>query len=100
LSESTRLFLGGSISHVSSRRAEFANSAAEVRVLLPAYTKGDIRLGLRTDAMTITAFVNNVGNSRGVLYAGTLVSRAFTTSPFYKLVVQPRTFGVTAAYDF
>ena len=100
LSESTRLFLGGSISHVSSRRAEFANSAAEVRVLLPAYTKGDIRLGLRTDTMTITAFVNNIGNSRGALYAGTLVSRAFTTSPFYKLVVQPRTFGITAAYDF
>jgi hypothetical protein len=50
--------------------------------------------------MTITAFVNNVGNSRGVLYAGTLASRAFTTSPFYKLVIQPRTFGITAAYDF
>lgn len=93
-------FLGGSISHVSSRRVEFPNSAAEVRVRLPAYTVGDVRIGVRDDHKSLTAFVTNIGNSRGALYSGSLGSRAFVTSPFYKLVVQPRTFGLTAAYDF
>ncbi|WP_447764458.1 TonB-dependent receptor [Sphingopyxis panaciterrae] len=93
-------FVGGSISHVSSRRAEFAGSPAEVRIRMPAYTVGDLRAGVRAEQLTVTAFVTNVGNSRGVLYSGPLGSRTFTTSPFYKLVVQPRTFGITAAYDF
>jgi outer membrane receptor protein involved in Fe transport len=93
-------FVGGSISHVSSRRAEFANSAAEIRVAMPGYTKGDLRFGVRGDGLTVTAFVSNVGNSRGVLYGGALGSHTLVTDPFYKLVLQPRTFGITASREF
>lgn len=100
LSGSLEAFVGGSISHVSSRRAEFANSAAEIRVQMPAYTKGDVRFGVRDGALTVTAFVSNVGNSRGVLYGGPLGSHTAVTDPFYKLVLQPRTFGITASRSF
>ncbi len=93
-------FVGGSVNYVGHRLGEFANSSAEVRLPMSAYTKGDLRLGVRTDQMTVTAFVNNVGDSRAELYAGPLGSRSFTTSPFYKLVTQPRTFGLTVAYNF
>lgn len=100
LSGSLEAFVGGSISHVSARSAEFAGSPAEVRVRMPAYTVGDLRVGVRNEQLTITAFMSNIGNSRGVLYAGPLGSRTFPTSPFYKLVVQPRTIGITASYNF
>ena len=50
----------------------------------------DARVALRIDRVGVTAFVNNLGNSRGVTTA--------TTPPLEQFVLRPRTYGVTLDY--
>ncbi|NJS13332.1 MAG: TonB-dependent receptor [Sphingopyxis sp.] len=56
-------------------------------VRLPGYFNGNLRIGLETDALTITAFVENITNRRALLSAINPEVEGF-------LVSRPRTFGV------
>jgi outer membrane receptor protein involved in Fe transport len=88
-------FVGGSVSYVGSRQGNFPNAVGQARIQLPSYTTGDVRLGAKGDGWVFTAYVHNVGDERGVLFAGPA-----TASPFSELVIQPRTFGVSLAKSF
>src|SRR6185295_10417485 len=50
----------------------------------------DARLALRIDRVGVTAFVSNLGNTRGVTTA--------TTAPLEQFVLRPRTYGLTLDY--
>jgi iron complex outermembrane receptor protein len=94
-------YAGGSVNYVGNRIGSFVNTPEEVRAYLPAYTLGGLRAGVHTHTgWTVGAYVSNVGNSRGVLSAGTRAATSFPTDPFTATVVQPRTFGITMSKTF
>jgi iron complex outermembrane receptor protein len=94
-------FAGGSVNFVGNRVGPFVNTPEEVRPVMPAYTLGGLRAGLRSPAgWEATAYISNVGNSRGVLSAASRAATSFPTDPFSATVVQPRTFGVSFSQSF
>ena len=90
-------FVGGSVSYVPDRLGEFPSVylVPPERQDLPAYTKIDLRAGVDYDTWTVSLYVNNVADKRGVLDGGLdlIPSNAF----FY---IQPRTIGMTVSKTF
>jgi iron complex outermembrane receptor protein len=84
--------LGAVMSYVGDRLGEFTGSAAAPRQDLPAYTRIDLRGGARFGYWTLSAFVNNLADKRGI-------STASLVPPTY-VVIQPRTVGMSVARSF
>jgi outer membrane receptor protein involved in Fe transport len=97
LTNSITGFIGGSASYVGDRKGNFASvyAASPERVILPAYTKVDLRGGAEYDTWTFNIFINNVTNKRGLLSGG---ADLVPTNAFY--YIQPRTIGVSATKAF
>lgn len=95
LSRGTTGFIGGEANFVGNRQGVFTAPPSGERQIFPAYTKLDMRAGARTGSWTVSFYVNNVANTRGVLNGGIgyFVPDAF----FY---IQPRTEGVTISKTF
>lgn len=100
-------YLGGGVSYVGGRLAEFpnilppANPAAPnrafgARLRLPSYTMVDLRMGVHDDDWTVNAYVRNLFDKRAVLEATT---RGATSSP-RAVFTQPRTYGLTVSRQF
>ncbi len=89
-------FVGGAASFVGHRLGEFASifTVPPVREDLPAYTKLDLRTGVKLDDWTISLFVNNVADRRGLLYA------ASALGPLTLNYIQPRTVGLSVLRKF
>jgi len=89
-------FIGGSLSYVGDREGLFTSPpTAPDRQNLPAYAKADLRAGATYRSLTMTFFVNNVADRRGVLNGGLGES-----PPFAFTYIQPRTLGVTLVETF
>ncbi len=86
-------FAGGSVSYVDNRLGVFW--AGTTREPLPAYTKVDLRAGVRYDSWTANLFVTNATDERGLL-AGGLGS----FPPYGYSFIQPRTVGLTLTKSF
>jgi len=86
-------FGGGELSYVGDRLGIFTPSTA--RQDLPAYTTASLRAGVRRDSWSVTGYVNNVANRRGLLDGGT---DYFPVNGF--VYIQPRTVGVSVAKTF
>jgi len=86
-------FVGAAVSYIGDRLGNF--QAAPTRQDFPAYTKTDLRAGVRVEAWTVNLFVNNVANRRGLLGGGLdyVPSNSF-------LYIQPRTIGASLARKF
>lgn len=93
-------FIGGSLAYVGRRLSAFPSRAGSLRVALPAYAMLDARIGARSDAWTVSLFVRNLTDRRGVLGSTPQSSRALTTSLYNTSVIQPRTVGLSAARSF
>jgi iron complex outermembrane recepter protein len=96
VSSSLTGFVGGALSYVGDREGLFTSPpTAPRRQNLPAYAKTDLRAGARYRSMTITFFINNVADRRGVLNGGLGES-----PPFAFTYVQPRTLGLSLVETF
>jgi len=62
---------------------------------LPGYAKLDLRGGLRYDRTTLSFYVNNATDQRGLLSGG-----LGTSPPFAFIYLQPRTVGFTVSQAF
>jgi outer membrane receptor protein involved in Fe transport len=101
INQALNAFAGGSFNYVGSRVGPFVNTAPEVRAPMPAYTLGGLRGGVRTTTgWTVSGYVSNLGNSRGVLSAQSRAATSLPTGPFGATVVQPRTVGISVAKSF
>jgi iron complex outermembrane receptor protein len=101
INQALNAFAGGSFNYVGSRVGPFVNTAPEVRAPMPAYTLGGLRGGVRTTTgWTVSAYVSNLGNSRGVLSAQTRADTSLPTDPFSATVLQPRTVGISVSKSF
>jgi outer membrane receptor protein involved in Fe transport len=94
LSDDKTAFAGLSVAYVGKRLGEFGTPAGP-RLTLPAYTKIDLRGGVRFATWELDLFVNNVGDSRGVLQAGT-----GSNTPGIFTFIQPRTAGMRVEKRF
>ncbi len=89
-------FVGGSVSYVGERLGLLKSKASTPdRQVFPAYTKTDLRAGVRYESWTVNLFVNNVTDKRALLTGGL---GAFYTNWF--TIIQPRTMGLSIARDF
>jgi len=88
-----RGFAGGTVSYVGDREGVFVTGPQ--RQDLAAYTKTDLRLGLKYESWTSNLFVNNVMDRRGVLSGG-----VGTLNPIAFSYIQPRTVGISFNKDF
>jgi len=89
--------IGGSVRYVGERQGDFTNSPTVSRVILPAYTQVDFRLGARRDAWNLSAFVNNLSDKRGFVGRSDTGSADLQPTAVY---IQPRTFGLSVAKEF
>jgi outer membrane receptor protein involved in Fe transport len=86
-------FVGGSVSYLSRRLGNFRSVA--LRQEYPAYAIADATAGVRHDSWTLTLFINNLTDRRGVLSGG-LDGSPITAFSY----VQPRTIGLSAVKTF
>lgn len=93
LTSSMTGFFGGTISYVGERRGDF--TASVERETFPAYTKADVRAGVRYGAWTANLFVTNIGDKRGVLNGGSAY-----TIPYAFVYIRPRTAGLSLTMTF
>jgi len=85
--------IGGSVNFVGDRTGNF--QATALRQDFPSYAKADLHAGVRYPSWTVTLYVNNVGDTRGVLGGG------LDAAPIYSFTfIQPRTVGLSASHDF
>ncbi len=87
-----RGFVGGTITFVGQRNGQFQTAGVE-RLNLPAYTTYDLFSGVHMKRWSLNLFAKNIFNKYG--YVGGTV--AGQTNRF--VVLQPRTIGLTLAYQ-
>ncbi len=85
---------GATISYVGDRLGTFVSDESP-RQEFQSYTVVDVRGGVSNSEWTVDLYLNNLGNTRGVLGGGngTIIPTAFQ-------VVQPRTIGLSIARNF
>ena len=86
-------FVGVASSYIGEREGVFTGSAT--RQVYPAYAKTDARGGLRVRSWTVSLYVNNLTDRRGLLSGG-----LGTTLPYAFNYIQPRTAGLTVIKEF
>jgi outer membrane receptor protein involved in Fe transport len=86
-------FVGGALSYVGARVGEFTSSPQ--RSTFPGYAQANLRTGAKFEAWTVSLFVNNVADKRGLVYGG--LGSANPSAYFY---ITPRTAGLSVARAF
>ena len=86
-------YVGAAVSYVGNSYSIFL--ATPQRQLFPAFTKTDLRAGVRCGAWSFSAYANNVADVRGVVGGG-----LGYTPPSAFVYIQPRTIGFTLSRTF
>jgi iron complex outermembrane recepter protein len=92
LGEATSGFVGATASYVGDRLGDFGAQGTP-RQDLPAYTKTDLRAGVKHGEWNVDAYLNNLTNRRGLLNGGVFPGFAY----YY---IQPRTVGLSVKRSF
>jgi outer membrane receptor protein involved in Fe transport len=85
-------FGGLSLSYVSARQDEFGQPGFP-RVTNPAYTQVNVDAGVHYKTLTVTVYVNNVGDKRGIL-------QDLANIPGVYSIIQPRNAGIQVSKKF
>jgi len=86
-------FVGGSVAYVGDRRGDFQSSPD--RQTFPAYSKTDLRVGVKYQSWAVNAFANNLSDKRGIVQSG-----IGTQNPNGYYFIQPRTVGLSLMTTF
>jgi len=98
LTERLSAFGGVSLSYIGERQGVFQAQQPEgvpQRQIFPAYATTDLHIGLRANSWSVSAFLNNVTDRRGLLVGG-----QGTLLPFAFNVIPPRTGGLLVTKEF
>jgi outer membrane receptor protein involved in Fe transport len=91
-------FVGGSISYIGAREADF-NTVPAPRIHLRGYNSIDLHAGANYGDWTINVFVKNLANKHGISSISPETINPIG-SPFEASYQTPRTFGVSASVFF
>ncbi|HWU78416.1 MAG TPA: TonB-dependent receptor [Rhodanobacter sp.] len=91
-------FVGGSISYIGAREADF-NTVPAPRIRLRGYNSIDLHAGANYGDWTINVFVKNLANKHGISSISPETINPIG-SPFEASYQTPRTFGVSASVFF
>jgi iron complex outermembrane recepter protein len=94
ISNDLKASIGASVSYVDDRKGIF-RPATVVRETFPGYSQADIRGSILWGSWRADAFINNVGDKRGILRSGLDSNR-----PTFVTYIQPRTFGISVTRKF
>jgi iron complex outermembrane recepter protein len=95
VSDAIEGFVWGNYQYVGDRATDFSSLQSRYRKM-DSYNVVNVRAGARVRDVEVSAFVKNLGDSRGVL-------RALASTPFDAegaIRIQPRTVGLTVRADF
>jgi len=87
-------FVGGDVAYVGDRLGNFSSDTT-LRTRFPAYTKVDLRTGVKIDSWTASLYVTNVGNARGLVGGGVGYD-----PPNAFVYITPRIVGLNLAKTF
>lgn len=93
------VMVGGGLRYSSSRNAYYSASLP-AQVVLPGYTLFDLRGGLRKGKYSLSVYVQNVANKRGLLLADTTNINPLTNAGTNVVIARPRTIGLTLTAGF
>lgn len=88
-------FAGVNMSYVGDRLGEFT-AAGQQRSTMPGYEKLDVNAGVEGGAWTVTLYVNNATDKRGILVRGIDAG----IDPFAVNYIQPRNIGLSLLKTF
>jgi outer membrane receptor protein involved in Fe transport len=89
---------GLTLRYAGERNASFDRNRTQVQYQLPDYTIVDLRAGVTFGQVELQLGIHNVTDERAELIAPTGLS--VLTGPVQVSILQPRTFGVSAAISF
>jgi outer membrane receptor protein involved in Fe transport len=93
LGDALKGFAGISASYIGDRKGVF--TSAPERSIFPAYTRVDLRTGVKTHDIIVNLFVTNVGDTRGILRSG-----LDSTLPNLDTYIRPRSYGISVDRKF
>lgn len=91
--------VGGGVTYVGDRESSFTSSAAAQRFALRSYTTGELHAGVQSTSWNVSLYVKNLADARGYLSASPQ-NNTTGISSYGLLLIQPRTYGVSATYNF
>jgi outer membrane receptor protein involved in Fe transport len=91
--------VGGGVTYVGDRESSFTSSAAAQRFALRSYTTGELHAGVQSTTWNVSLYVKNLADVRGYLSASPQ-NNTTGISSYGLLLIQPRTYGVSATYSF
>lgn len=91
--------VGGGVTYVGNRESNFTSSAEAQRFELRSYTTGELHAGLQSNDWNVSLYVKNLSDARGYLSA-TPQNNTTGVSSYGLLLIQPRTVGISATYNF
>lgn len=97
LVNSLKGYIGTEVSYVGDRYSLFTGTGttSAPRQLFPAYTRTDLRAGVRSDSWAVNFYADNVADVRGMIGGG---AGFFPNYAFF--YIQPRTVGVNLSKVF
>lgn len=98
--EEAELSFGGAATYVGERKGEFVpfEAAAPLRATYPGYVQFDLNASLEIRNLTLSAYMQNLTNKRGVIGGGFWNQTSYNTNWFN--YSQPRTVGINAEVKF
>lgn len=90
--------VGATLRHVSDRFASFDNSTSVAQYHLPEYSMVDLRTGFVVGSVEMQIYIRNLFDERAQLIAPTGISTL--AGPVQISILQPRTVGLSAAFNF
>ena len=100
--------VGSTLEYVGSRKGDFAPgqftfedpTVEQLRLNIPSYTTFDVNAGVRAATWSVSAFVTNVSDRRGILYSSLSGPESTPDSVYRTTYVRPRTIGLSISKDF
>lgn len=93
-------FVGATAAYVGKRDEGFPVNPGQAQPSIPSYGYGDVRTGIETNGFTVTAFVKNVTNERGILQSTQLTGATATSGLWHTIFITPRLMGLSVAKSF
>ena len=91
-------YVSGTWTFTGERYTDFSPSATTVsHALLPNYNTGAIRVGLENKRYGLEAFLDNIGDERGITFYG---NSGGADQTGLATIIEPRTLGLTARVKF